>query len=143
MHFRSSQQLILGGFIMNTTEQVKKIAANHMQSILSFTKDHNAPFKSLVTVNVDGGDKPLLLLGMADGKAEKSYCMGILNPDSYLVEHACSNLALYEHVFKKTVAKHCDLAILVWVNPINKDGVSPRGYRYIAQKSKPVDFIIH
>ena len=127
---------------MNSIEQVKKIAAKHMWDILSLTSSQNAPFKSLITANVDGKDLPLLLNGELQGTGKWSGCMAILNPDPYLVEHATGTLALYEPLFKKTVAMHCDLAIFVSINVLNKDGISPRGYQYKARKPKPVDFII-
>lgn len=127
---------------MKPIEQVTKIAAQHIWTILPLTDSQNAPFRTLITVKIDGKNIPLLLIGTVQGADEKGAFMAILNPDSYLVEHANSTLALYENIFKKTVATHCDLAIFVWTDKYNKDGVSPRVYQYKALKSKPVDYII-
>ena len=127
---------------MNTIEQIKKIAAKHMWDILPLTSNQNAPFKSLFTVNIDGKDLPLLLNGELQGTDKWGGGMAILNPDPYLVEHASATLAFYEPLFKKTVASHCDIAIFVSTNVLNKDGISPRGYQYKARKPKPVDFFI-
>ena len=56
---------------MNITEQVKKIAATYMQNNLPFIGERDAPFKSLSTVNISGEDKPLLLIGIMNGKEKR------------------------------------------------------------------------
>ena len=127
---------------MNTTEQVKKIAAIHMQGILSFTKDHNAPFKSLITVNVDGENKTMLLVGKAQGAGQRANCLAILNPDHDLVEKATFRLIESESLLDETFPQHCDSARYVWTDRLNKEGVSPNGIQYRARKPKPVSYII-
>ena len=116
-----------------------------MQSILSFTKDHDAPFKSLITVNVDGEDKTMLLVGKAHGDGQRASCLAILNPDHDLVEKATFKLIESESLFKETVPKHCDLTRYVWTDKHNKDGVSPNanGIQYQARNPKPDSYIIH
>lgn len=128
---------------MSTIEQVTKIAAIHMQSILSFTKDHDAPFKSLITVNVDGVTKTMLLVGMVKGVDQRACCLAILNPDHDLVEKATFKQIESESLFKETVPSHCDSARYVWTDRLNKEGVSPNGIQYRARKPKPVSYIIH
>ena len=128
---------------MNNLEQINKLSATHMQSILSFTTDHDAPFKILITVNIDGVTKTILLVGMVKGVDQRANCYAILNPDHYLAEHATYRLIESESLFKQLVPKHCDSVRYVWTNKLNKDGVSPLRAQYQARKPKPVSYIIH
>lgn len=120
---------------MNSTEQIRKIAAKHMWDILPLTTKKYASFKSLIPVNVHGEDDQLLLIGELDGTDKNGNCMAILNPDSYLEENATHEL-FDPTYYKKTVAKHCESSMYVWTNKINKDGVSQRSRQYKARKVK-------
>jgi hypothetical protein len=44
-----------------------------------------APFKALITVEIDGEHKPLLLVGTVHSRVEDGSCIAILNPDPELI----------------------------------------------------------
>jgi hypothetical protein len=123
-------------------ERIKAIAVAHFLAVLYASADHQAPFKLLITIQVDGEPKPLLLVGTAHGRVEDGSCIAILNPDQELIDKLSGCWGANSAIFKEAVAKKCDLAVALWIDAYKVNGVD-NGIIYIAKQPKPAKFVVH
>jgi hypothetical protein len=123
-------------------ERIKAIAVAHFLAVLYASADHQAPFKLLITIQVDGEPKPLLIVGTAHGKVEDGSCIAVLNPDQDLIDKLGGSWGAHPFIFKEAVAGKCDLAISLWIDAYKVNGVD-KGIIYVAKQPKPTKFVVH
>jgi hypothetical protein len=120
-------------------ERVMLYAIRHFINILGMCADHQAPFRTLVTIEVDGEHKPLLLVGTAHGAVEDGSVIAVLNPDQELVDKLSGAWGCNSAIFREAVAQKCDLALNIWVDAYKQDGVCVMT-KYIARQAMPAKF---
>jgi hypothetical protein len=126
----------------NLVERIKAIAVAHFLAVLYASADHQAPFKILITTQVGGTRKPLLIVGTAHGKVEDGSCIAVLNPDQELIDKLGGSWGAHPFIFKEAVAQKCDIAISLWIDAYKVNGVD-KGIIYVAKQPKPAKFVVH
>lgn len=122
-------------------ECIKKIAIRHFLSVLPVSAAHQAPFKTLITIDVDGEQMPLLIVGTAHSAVEDGSCIAVLNPDPQLATKLSGSWGANTRIFKEAVAKKCDMAIALWIDAYKKNGVVETA-RYVARESASARFSV-
>jgi hypothetical protein len=105
-------------------ERIKHIATQQFLTILAASADHQKSYKVVLTVEVDGEDKSLLIVGTAHSKFEDGSCVALLNPEEELVAKLSGGWGGHTAIFKEAVAKKCDMAIALWIDAYRRDGVT-------------------
>ncbi|MDZ4251494.1 MAG: hypothetical protein U1A72_02865 [Sulfuritalea sp.] len=126
---------------MDIAKQVEQIAVSTFLAILRATTENNGGFKMLITATVDGGAKPLLLIGTAHGGIEDGHVVAVLNPDKELCDELQACCGYTPFILKEIVAKRCDMMVHVGVSAYRD---KPVDYvtTYQAQKIKPAKFLV-
>lgn len=123
-------------------DKIAKIAYSVFVPIMraSPERDHGV-FKLMMTVDVDGQAKPLLLAGNAHANIEDGQCIAILNPDKGLENEVGGGVAYNEAILKDIVAGKCDAMFMFWfetyVAPENQIAVIGE---YNSRTPKPAKF---
>lgn len=120
-------------------DKVKTIAVSHFVSVLTASPEMDGLFRSLLTVEVDGERKPLLLVGNAHGRIEDGHIIAILNPDQELLDQIVPGCAYNGFILKEILAGRCDLALDLWVDAYKVNGVA-ECIRYVARQVRPAAF---
>jgi hypothetical protein len=121
--------------------RIEKIAVGVFKSVLAGSANHQAPFKALVTIQVDDAHKPLLLVGTAHSAVEDGSVIAVLNPDQELVNKLNGGWGCNSAIFREAVAKKCDLALNIWVDAYKPDGVCLIT-KYMAREPRPAKFSV-
>jgi hypothetical protein len=108
---------------MDIKAHIQQVAVRFFLGILHSSAQDQAPFMALITVEIDGEHKPLLLVGTAHSRVEDGSCIAVLNPDFELVGKLTGGYGANPAIFRETLAKRCDLAIALWIDAYKKDGV--------------------
>lgn len=128
---------------MSIVDQVKQAAISYFLGILYSSADHCAPFRAMVSMNVDGTVKPLLLVGTAHGKVEDGHCLALLNPDESLANRIVAGCGYNGRVLKEIVAKRCDVALDIWIDAYKPaERAVTVMTRYKAQHFQPARFVV-
>jgi hypothetical protein len=117
-------------------ERVKFIAVKHFIAVLGSSADHQAPFKSLITIDIEGKHMRLLLTGTAHGVVEDGSIIAVLNPDQELVDKLSGGWGCNSAIFREAVAKKCDLALNIWVDAYKPNGVCLIT-QYVSREPRP------
>jgi hypothetical protein len=126
---------------MNIKAQIQQAAVKFFLGILHSSAGDQAPFKALITVEIDGELKPLLLVGTAHSRVEDGSCIAVLNPDRELVGILSGSYGGNATVFREVVAKRCDLAMTLWIEAY-KDNRVIVGARYRNKTPSPAKFSV-
>jgi hypothetical protein len=70
---------------MDIKTQIQQAAVKFFLGILYSSTSDQAPFMGLITLELDGEHKPLLIVGTAHSRVEDGSCIAVLNPDPELV----------------------------------------------------------
>ena len=98
-------------------------------------------FKLMMTFDVDGESKPLLVLGNAHSNIEDGQCIVVLNPNKGLTDELHGGCAYTDFVFKEIVARKCDEALYLWFDTykLKDDQISVMSH-YRSREPKPPKF---
>lgn len=122
---------------MDIHTQIKQVAINYFAQVMSLSltngQDVTELFKVLMTIQVDGETKVLLIFGKTHPFFGDGQCYAVLNPSQLVLE--CVN-PLYSYE-KSAFAGECDFMVLQWVNTNGKEPRAAGGYRYKARKPQP------
>ena len=121
---------------MDIQAHIQQAAMQYFLGILHSSAGDQAPFKGLITIEIDGERKPLLLAGTAHSRVEDGSCIAILNPDTELIVQVYGGLGGNPAAFKEVVAKRCDFALALWIEAY-KDNRVVVGARYRNQTPAP------
>ena len=94
-------------------QNLRQLAARQFWSVLPDSPYAHGRFKALVTVEIEGETKPLLLVGSAHRHFIDGYCIAVLNPERALVDEIPPGCAYTDSVLREQVRKRCDAAVLV------------------------------
>jgi hypothetical protein len=108
---------------MDIKAHIQQAAVKFFLGILHSSAADQPPFKGLITVEVDGEHKPLLLVGTAHSRVEDGSCIAILNPDPELVDKLHGGYGGNPALFKEVIAKRCDMAIILWIEAYKNNRV--------------------
>ena len=124
---------------MDIHAHIQRAAVQYFLGILHASAADQAPFKGLITIEIDGERKPLLLTGTAHSRVEDGSCLAILNPDRELIGQVYGGLGGNPTAFKEVIAKRCDFALALWIEAY-KDNRVVVGARYRNSTSAPAKF---
>lgn len=126
---------------MDVVKQVKEAAVGVFRGILHASADQDGPFRATITLQIDGEEKPLLLVGSAHRKIGDGACVAVLNPDRGLAEDLSAGSGYPAGVLKEIVTGRCDVAIGLWIEDYKARDVR-LGARYRAREFKPAKFAV-
>jgi len=127
---------------MNIKAKVQQAAQQFFLAILPASAGDQAPFKALITIEVDGEHKPLLLVGTAHSRVEDGSCIAILNPDPELIGLLNGGWGSNSLILKEAIAKRCDFALSLWIDAYKNNRVSVVT-KYENQSPAPAKFKVH
>lgn len=126
---------------MSILKQIEQVAVNTFLATLPATTENSSGFKMLITTTVDGGAKPLLLVGTVHGNIEDGHVIAILNPDTDLCDQIKACCGYTPFILKEIVAKRCDMMVDVGISAYRD---KPVDYvtTYQAREAKPAKFLV-
>jgi hypothetical protein len=95
-------------------EQLTKIADSMFRTLLPLSAEEHGNFRLLMSVNVDGAPKPLLIVGAAHPRIEDGDCIAVLNPDPELMDELAGGVA-YGGRLNEIVQGKCDAMVHLWI----------------------------
>jgi hypothetical protein len=116
---------------MDLQTRIEKLAFSAFVNAMQLSPE-DGPFRSVMSVDVDGETKPLLLLGMTHRSFGDGRCTAILNPTPDILEKASPMVGYSKWDF---IGK-CDMACYQWIITNGEPHVSGR-YTYKARKPQP------
>lgn len=96
-------------------DRIRDIAVDVFKTVLRHCNGEHSTFRMTMTVNVDGEQKPLLILGNAHSAIEDGHVLAVLNPDRDLTKELGAGVG-YSTGLKEIVGKRCDCMVDVWVD---------------------------
>lgn len=120
-------------------EQLTQIATSVFVTMLKSSSDERGTFRVLMTANIEGETKPLLLVGSAHPRIEDGDCIAILNPDKELCEEVTAGCAYNEALLRDIVGGKCDALVHLWIETYVKEGVNVIA-KYKARTPSPAKF---
>jgi len=126
---------------MSIADNVKEIAVNIFKSVLKVSANKGGTFRILITADVEGNEKPLLIVGNAHASFEDGHCIAVLNPDEEVVNEIKGGVAYLGDILKNKVQGRCDLMLELWIDAYKEDGVSIIK-KYESQKDRESKFKI-
>ena len=117
------------------------MAVNHFLNVLQMSADHQGRFKTVITVQIDGESKPLLIAGTAHGAVEDGSCIAVLNPERELVDKLSGCWGAHPPIFKEVIAMKCDVGVSLWIDAYKPNGVVEIT-RYVAKQPCPARFVV-
>lgn len=127
---------------MEIQTQVQHAAVQFFLGVLYSSAGDQAPFKAVITVEIKGEKKPLLLAGTAHNRVEDGSCIAILNPDPELIEMLHGGWGVNTYALKEVIAKRCDFALVLWIEAY-KDNRVVVGARYRNRTPSPAKFKVY
>lgn len=94
-------------------QHLRQLAARQFWSVLPGSPHAHGRFKAVVTTDVEGETKPLLLVGSAHRNFDDGYCIAVLNPEHALIDEIPPGCAYTDSLLREQVRKRCDAAVLV------------------------------
>lgn len=121
-------------------EELKEVVTGVFRSILSVSADTCGTFRLLITANISGTAKPLLIVGNAHKHFEDGHAIAILNPDELLLGDVAAGTGyLPTNLLRQIVKDKCDAMLELWITTSTvADGARP----YFARAFKPAKFSI-
>lgn len=95
------------------TQHLQQLAARQFWSVLPGSPDAHGRFKAVVTTEIEGETKPLLLVGSAHRNFDDGYCIAVLNPEHALIDEIPPGCAYNDLILREQVRQRCDAAVLV------------------------------
>lgn len=96
----------------NFTNDIRQIHA----ALARIAPQSSGVFKAVITVNLEGETKPLLLAGSAHAACDDGQCIAILNPARDLANEIQPGCAYHPMLLRKLVAKRCEQMAHFWFN---------------------------
>lgn len=127
---------------MDIQGRIQQAALQFFLGVLYSSAGDQAPFKALITIDIDGERKPLLLAGTAHSRVEDGSCIAIVNPDPELIDQVYGGLGGNPGVFKEIIAKRCDFALALWIDAYMNNRVLV-GARYKNRTPAPAKFAVN
>lgn len=119
-------------------DQLTKIADSVFRTLLPVSAEERGIFRLLITVNVDGAAKPLLIVGNAHPRIEDGDCIAVLNPDRALLEEVSGGVA-YGGGIKEIVQGKCDAMVHLWIEAYGANETTVI-YSYTSRTPSPPKF---
>lgn len=122
-------------------DQLQETVTSLFLAVLKVSADHQGTFRLIVTANVDGEKKPLLVVGNAHKHVEDGHVIGVLNPVEEIVHSTkvAAGVTYSGGLLKEIVAGKCDAMVELWVDAYKNDKVA-RISSYISRKKQPAKF---
>jgi hypothetical protein len=117
------------------------IGVGIFKAALAGSADHTAPFRMLMTTQVGGESKPLLVVGTAHGYVEDGSIVVVLNPERGLVDQLNGSSGAYPVIFREIVQKRCDAAVSLWIDVYRRNGVIESA-SYVSRTAAPARFSV-
>jgi hypothetical protein len=113
----------LGGFVI---DKLQEAVASLFMAVLKVSAGHHGAFRLMVTVEIDGEEKPLLVVGNAHKDVEDGHAIGVLNPTRELAQgsRVAAGTAYPADLLKEIVAGQCDAMVEIWVDAYKNNKVS-------------------
>lgn len=91
--------------------QIQQISTAVLGAVLKNSLSEDAGIKTLVSTELDGQPKQLLIVGNAHRRFNDANCIAILNPDESLVSKINIGVAYMPSILKEMVARRCDAMV--------------------------------
>lgn len=88
--------------------QIQQAATSVLGAVLNNSPSDDAGIKSLLSVEIDGQQQQLLIVGNTHRYFDDANCIAILNPDESLVSKINIGVAYMSGILKEMVARRCD-----------------------------------
>lgn len=119
---------------MNTDfHQIQQVATAVLGAVLKKSLSDDAGIKTLVSAEINGQEKQLLIVGNTHRSFDDANCIAILNPDESLASVINLGVAYTSVILKEIVAKRCDAMLQLQMVGKNTYVTS----RYCAQRLRP------
>lgn len=122
-------------------DKLAKIAEPVFRALLAHSAEERGIFRVLMTVNVDGSPKPLLIVGNAHPRIEDGDCIAVLNPDESLQKEVTGGVAYMGHI-KTIVTGRCDAMVHLWIDDYGAKKVTMI-WSYKARQAAPAKLEVH
>lgn len=119
-------------------EQLTKIADTVFRNLLPISAKESGIFRLLMTVDIDGAAKPLLIVGNAHSQIEDGDCIAVLNPDHDLLSELHGGVA-YMAGLKEIVSGRCDAMVHLWIEAYGSNETSVL-YKYLSRSPSAAKF---
>lgn len=103
--------------------QLTTVAESLFRTILRVSAEENGIFRALLTVNLDGTPKPLLVVGSVHPRIEDGECIAVLNPTRDLSEELRGGVA-YGGGIREIVQGRCDAMVNLWIDAYGRSATS-------------------
>lgn len=122
-------------------DQLQETVTSLFLAVLKVSADHQGTFRLIVTANVDGEEKPLLVVGNAHRHVEDGHVIGVLNPVEEIVQSTkvAAGVTYTGDLLKEIVAGKCDAMVELWIDAYKNDKVA-RISSYISRNRQPAKF---
>lgn len=116
---------------MDTKQRIEQLAFSIFVHAMQLSPEHG-PFRVVVSIDVDGETKLLLILGMTHQRFGDGRCTAILNPSQEILDSYDPQVG-YD---KWSYTGKCDMVCHQWIITNGEPHVSG-GYTYMARKPQP------
>lgn len=116
--------------------QIQQVATDVLTGVLKSSPSDDAGIKTLVSTEIEGQQKQLLIVGNTHRLFNDANCIAILNPDESLASKIRPGVAYMPGVLKEMVSGRCDS--MVQLQMIGKDSRITTSYR---RRSPPVSAV--
>jgi len=108
-------------------EQIQQVATAVLGAVLKSSPSDDAGIKTLVSAEIDGQQKQLLIVGNTHRFFHDANCIAILNPDDSLVSKIRPGVAYMSGALKEMVSGCCDS--MLQLQMIGRDSHITTSYR--------------
>lgn len=119
---------------MNTElRQIQQVASAVLGAVLQNSPSDDAGIKTLISVEIDGQQQQLLIVGNTHRHFNDANCVAVLNPDETLVSKIKTGVGYTSASLKEIVSKRCDA--MVKLQMIGRDSRITTTYRSRRRRS--------
>lgn len=108
-------------------EQIQQVATMVLGAVLKSSPSDDAQIRTLISTEIDGQQKQLLIVGNTHRFFNDADCIAILNPDKSLVSKVRPGVAYMSGALKGMVSGRCDS--MVQLQMIGRDSRITACYR--------------
>lgn len=119
-------------------DNLTQVAEAVFRTLLPLSAQEDGIFRLLMTVNVDGSPKPLLVVGNAHPRIEDGDCIAVLNPDPGILDEVAGGV-FYGGGIKEVVQGRCDAMVHLWIEAYGGKETSVL-YHYTSRTPAPARF---
>lgn len=121
--------------------QVKEITVDIFNAFIKVNTNGHGIFRHLITIKVNGENKPVLIIGHANSEIGDGHCITILNPEKSLLDKVYVDCCYLGDLLKNVVRGRCDLMLELNIDTYKAIDVSEVS-SYKAKVHQPARFVV-